>query len=205
MAGYPCRVTIELALLTRVAYRGQEITGPRPRGLLALLAGDLRRGCSTARLVEGLWPEELPEHPAEALQVVVSRARAQLGADVIASTPAGYRLSLADEQVDASAVLLSAAAAALVATTSAACRRPGSERFQAPVDTGDDWDAGLDACSGHAVDVDLSGHRVRSNHASSTRMDGLSWCHAQLDGRLTLRGRRGVGGGRVLLPGAPRG
>jgi hypothetical protein len=204
MAGYPCRVTIELALLTRVAYRGQEITGPRPRGLLALLAGDLRRGCSTARLVEGLWPEELPEHPAEALQVVVSRARAQLGADVIASTPTGYRLSLADEQVDASAVLLSAAAAALVATTSAACRRPGSERFQAPVDTGDDWDAGLDACSGHAVDVDLSG--IASGRTRELNPDGwLSWCHAQLDGRLTLRGRRGVGGGRVLLPGAPRG
>jgi DNA-binding SARP family transcriptional activator len=108
-------VTIELTLLTRVAYRGQEITGPRPRGLLALLAGDLRRGCSTARLVEGLWPEELPEHPAKALQVVVSRTRAQLGADVIASTPTGYRLSLADEQVDASAVLLRAAAGARLA------------------------------------------------------------------------------------------
>jgi predicted ATPase/DNA-binding SARP family transcriptional activator/tetratricopeptide (TPR) repeat protein len=108
-------VTIELTLLTRVAYRGQEITGPRPRGLLALLAGDLRRGCGTARLVEGLWPRELPEHPGKALQVVVSRTRAQLGADVIASTPTGYRLSLADEQVDTAAVLLRAAAAARLA------------------------------------------------------------------------------------------
>jgi hypothetical protein len=85
--------------------------GPRPRGLLALLAGDLRSGGSTARLVEGLWPEEQPEHPAKALQVIVSRTRAQLGADVIASTPSGYRLSLAHDQVDASAVLLRAAAA----------------------------------------------------------------------------------------------
>jgi hypothetical protein len=72
-------VTIELALLTRVAYRGQEITGPRARGLLALLAGDLRRGCSTARLVEGLWPRELPEHPAKALQVVVSPGQGPAG------------------------------------------------------------------------------------------------------------------------------
>jgi hypothetical protein len=95
-----------------VAYRGREVTGPRPRGLLALLAGDLRSGGSTARLVEGLWPEEQPEHPAKALQVIVSRTRAQLGADVIASTSTGYRLSLADDQVDASAVLLRAAAAA---------------------------------------------------------------------------------------------
>ena len=103
---------VELTLLSRVAYRGQEITGPRLRGLLALLAGDLRTGCSTARLVEGLWPDELPEHPAKALQIIVSRARAQLGADVIASTPTGYRLALTEDQVDTSAVLRSASASA---------------------------------------------------------------------------------------------
>jgi hypothetical protein len=44
--------------------------------------------------------------------VVVSRARGQLGADLIASTPTGYRLTLTEDQVDASAVLLSAAASA---------------------------------------------------------------------------------------------
>jgi hypothetical protein len=76
---------IELTLLSRVAFRDQETTGPRLRGLLALLAGDLRTGASTARLVEGLWPDELPEHPAKALQVVVSRARAQVGADELAA------------------------------------------------------------------------------------------------------------------------
>ncbi|HEX8929402.1 MAG TPA: AfsR/SARP family transcriptional regulator, partial [Actinomycetota bacterium] len=105
-------MTIELTLLPRVAYRDQEITSPRLRGLLALLAGDLRLGCSTARLVEGLWPEEQPEHPAKALQILVSRARSQLGADLITRTPTGYRLSLRDEQVDAAAVLRSAAASA---------------------------------------------------------------------------------------------
>jgi hypothetical protein len=105
MAVEPPRVTPELTLLSRVAYRGREVAGPRPRGLLALLAGGLRTGAGTARLVEGLWPDEQPEHPAKALQVVVSRTRAQVGADVIASTPTGYRLSLADDQVDASAGL----------------------------------------------------------------------------------------------------
>jgi predicted ATPase/DNA-binding SARP family transcriptional activator/tetratricopeptide (TPR) repeat protein len=112
MAVEPPRGTPELTLLSRVAYRGREVAGPRQRGLLALLAGDLRAGAGAARLVEGLWPDEQPEHPAKALQVVVSRTRAQVGADVIASTPTGYRLSLADDQVDASAVLLRAAAAA---------------------------------------------------------------------------------------------
>jgi predicted ATPase len=105
-------VTIELTLLSRVAYRDQEITGPRMRGLLALLAGDLRTGCSTGRLVEGLWPDEQPENPPKALQVLVSRTRAQLGSDVIASTPTGYRLSLREDQVDTAAVLLSASASA---------------------------------------------------------------------------------------------
>jgi predicted ATPase/DNA-binding SARP family transcriptional activator len=105
-------VTTELTLLSRVGYRGQEITSPRVRSLLALLAGDLRTGASTGRLVEGLWPDGQPEHPAKALQVVVSRARAQLGADVIASTPTGYRLSLGEDQVDTSAVVRSAAASA---------------------------------------------------------------------------------------------
>jgi len=105
-------VTVELTLLSRVAYRDQEVTGPRLRGLLALLAGDLRTGCSTTRLVDGLWPFEQPENPTKALQVLVSRARAQLGADVIASTPTGYRLALGEDQVDTSAVLLRAVASA---------------------------------------------------------------------------------------------
>jgi predicted ATPase len=103
-------VTTELILLSRVSYRGQEIAGPRMRGLLALLAADLRTGSTAAGLVEGLWPDRQPENPVKALHVLVSRARAQLGPGVIASTPAGYRLSLTGEQVDTSAVLLSASA-----------------------------------------------------------------------------------------------
>ncbi|MDW4903836.1 BTAD domain-containing putative transcriptional regulator [Streptomyces sp. ADMS] len=106
-------MTPDLTLLPRVAHRGQEVTAPRLRSLLALLAGDLRTGCSIERLVEGLWlPDELPERPGRALQVLVSRARAQLGADVITSTPTGYRLALPEQQVDSSALLLHAAASA---------------------------------------------------------------------------------------------
>ncbi|MET8685597.1 BTAD domain-containing putative transcriptional regulator [Streptomyces sp. NPDC004732] len=105
-------MTTDLTLLPRVAHRGQEVTAPRLRGLLALLAGDLRTGCSVERLVAGLWPDRLPDRPGKALQVLVSRARAQLGADVIANTPAGYRLALAEEEVDSSALLLHAAASA---------------------------------------------------------------------------------------------
>jgi DNA-binding SARP family transcriptional activator len=98
-------VTVELALLSRVSL---EITGSRLQGLLALLAEDLHAGCSTSRLVDALWPDEQPEHPFKALQVLVSRARARIGPGVIVSTPGGYRLSLRDDQIDASAILLSA-------------------------------------------------------------------------------------------------
>ncbi|GGN78174.1 hypothetical protein GCM10011579_061140 [Streptomyces albiflavescens] len=108
-------MTAELTFLSRVSYRDREVAGPRLRGLLALLADDLRTGCSTARLVDGLWPEEQPENPTKALQVLVSRARSQLGAELIASTATGYRLTLDEAQVDSSAVLLAAAASSRAA------------------------------------------------------------------------------------------
>ncbi|MET9490081.1 BTAD domain-containing putative transcriptional regulator [Nocardia sp. NPDC006630] len=111
LADYGKRVSIELTLLSGVAVQGREVSGARPRGLLALLAADLRNGASVARLVDGLWGQEQPENPAKALQVVVSRARAQLGSELIASTHTGYRLTLAADQVDATAVEVHAAAA----------------------------------------------------------------------------------------------
>jgi len=105
-------VTVELTLLSGASYRGQEITGPRLRGLVALLADDLRSGCGTMRLVEGLWPQGRPENPLKALQILVSRTRAQLDADLVTRTATGYKLSLREDQVDASAILASAAASA---------------------------------------------------------------------------------------------
>ncbi|WP_405798029.1 ATP-binding protein [Streptomyces sp. NBC_01506] len=107
-------MTTELRLLSEVSYRGRQITGPRLHALLALLADDLRAGRGTTGLVDGLWPEpeERPDHPRKALQVLVSRTRAQLGPEVVVSTPTGYRLALGEQQVDSSAVLLSAAESA---------------------------------------------------------------------------------------------
>jgi len=101
-------VTVELTLLSRVSYGSLEIAGSRLQGLLALLAEDPHAGCSASRLVDALWPDEQPKHPAKALQILVARARARLGPGVVVSTAGGYRLSLREDQVDASAVLLSA-------------------------------------------------------------------------------------------------
>jgi predicted ATPase/DNA-binding SARP family transcriptional activator len=104
-------VSTELTLLSRVCCRGQEITGPRLRDLLALLAGSPRAGCGVPALVDGLWPETQPDNPTKAVQVLVSRLRSQLGADLIANTATGYRLTLAEDEIDASVVLLQAAKA----------------------------------------------------------------------------------------------
>jgi hypothetical protein len=58
--------------------------------------------------VGAVWPGDQPEHPFQALQVLVSRDRARLGHGVIVSTPGGHRLDLREDQIDASAVLLGA-------------------------------------------------------------------------------------------------
>ncbi|MFD3998578.1 ATP-binding protein [Streptomyces sp. NPDC058583] len=99
-------MSIQLTLLPTVSYRGEVITAPRLRGLLALLAGELRSGCSTARIVEGLWPDERPANPVKAVQILASRIRAGLGAEVLVSTPVGYRLALSEDKVDCAALLL---------------------------------------------------------------------------------------------------
>ncbi len=90
----------ELTLLTRVTYQGQPIASPRVRQLLAVLSTDLHTGASSGRLIDGLWPDRRPSHPAKALQVLVSRTRSQLGSALIVSTATGYRLGLPGEQVD---------------------------------------------------------------------------------------------------------
>lgn len=82
-------VATELILLPRVAFRGNEIAGPRLQGLLALLATELRAGAGTGRLVDGLWPDEQPKDPQKALQILVSRVRAQLGHDAVVRTATG--------------------------------------------------------------------------------------------------------------------
>ncbi|MFJ1542215.1 hypothetical protein ACIODS_27120 [Micromonospora chalcea] len=98
-------MTTELTLLSDVVCRGVPVGGARLRGLLALLASRLGPGCGTGALVDALWPDDPPRHPVKALQIPVSRARAELGADLIVRTATGYRLALTDAQVDAVAVL----------------------------------------------------------------------------------------------------
>jgi len=79
---------------------------PKQRALLAMLLVNANRVVPTDRLVEDLWPGDLPADPAAALQVQVSRLRQVLagcGCDaqaVLESRKPGYVLHVADEELD---------------------------------------------------------------------------------------------------------
>ncbi|GGX23612.1 ATP-binding protein [Streptomyces chartreusis] len=162
-------MTIELTLLTSVAHRGKEITAPRLRGLLALLAGEPRAGCGTGRLVAGLWPDEQPENPTKALQILVSRARSLLGREVIAGTPTGYRIALREDQVDAWAVQLH------VAASTEKARAGDHHGAVAEAEAGLAlWDAG--PAEGGPLDDPVTGLRLElaAEHTALTRLRALS-------------------------------
>ncbi|MET8257562.1 BTAD domain-containing putative transcriptional regulator [Micromonospora sp. NPDC005205] len=84
---------------------GREVPvgGPRLRALLALLLLDAGRVVSADRLIDGLYGEHPPRGAANALQSQVSRLRQALpaGHDPVEFHPAGYRLAVDPDDVDA--------------------------------------------------------------------------------------------------------
>ncbi|RAO40695.1 Transcriptional regulatory protein EmbR [Micromonospora noduli] len=84
---------------------GREVPvgGPRLRALLALLLLDAGRVVSAERLIDGLYGEHPPRGAANALQSQVSRLRQALpaGHDPVEFHPAGYRLAVDPDDVDA--------------------------------------------------------------------------------------------------------
>ncbi|WP_151082154.1 ATP-binding protein [Nocardioides cynanchi] len=92
-------MTIRLRLLGEVSYDGRPVAGGRLADLLAALAQQ-RAGAADHRLVAEIWGDEPPAAPGKALQVLVSRLRTQVGAEVVARYDGGYRLALADDAVD---------------------------------------------------------------------------------------------------------
>ncbi|MGC4850355.1 BTAD domain-containing putative transcriptional regulator [Micromonospora sp. DT15] len=84
---------------------GREVPvgGPRLRALLALLLLNAGRVVSADRLIDGLYGEHPPRGAANALQSQVSRLRQALpaGHDPVEFHPAGYRLAVDPDDVDA--------------------------------------------------------------------------------------------------------
>ena len=88
------------------AGRPVRVGGHRVRLLLTMLALDAGQVVPAYSLIDRLWEDEPPANSGNALQSLVSRLRASLrqaglGEDVIESHPAGYRLAVPPEQVDA--------------------------------------------------------------------------------------------------------
>ncbi|WP_405498762.1 ATP-binding protein [Nocardia sp. NBC_00511] len=150
---------MRLTLLSGVAVDGREVTGPRVRALLALLATDLRGGLSAGALVDGLWTEAVPEHPGKALQVLVSRSRAQLGAELIAGTATGYRLALDPGEVDATAFDACADAAERHARAGDAVAALGQAEAGLSL-----WDGGIGASGAEDPVTALRAARVPIRH-----------------------------------------
>jgi predicted ATPase/DNA-binding SARP family transcriptional activator len=92
--------------VTDTAGRPVRVGGHRVRTLLILLALDAGHVVPAPVLIERLWPQSRPADAANALQSLVSRLRVafrQGGVPdgVLASSPAGYRLAVPPEAVDA--------------------------------------------------------------------------------------------------------
>jgi predicted ATPase/DNA-binding SARP family transcriptional activator len=87
------------------AGRVVHVGGRQLRVLLILLALEAGRVVPSGSLAGRIWPEEPPANPGNALQTLVSRLRAELRRasldQVIESHPAGYRLAVRPDAVDA--------------------------------------------------------------------------------------------------------
>ena len=79
-----------------------EVPGPKRRAVLALLALAEGRTVSVDRLVDALWPGEMPDSGRQALHTHVSRLRTHLGpaASRLQTRHGGYRLDLAADELD---------------------------------------------------------------------------------------------------------
>ncbi|MDZ5662326.1 BTAD domain-containing putative transcriptional regulator [Nocardioides sp. S-58] len=128
-----------LRLLDGVSWDGVALPGDRVGALLAVLASD-PAGASDGRLVAEIWPDAEPQHPAKALQVLVSRTRSASSADVIQRVDGGYRLGLSDDEVDvrAQAAALALARTALAAGDADTALRLASEAAAVAVGVPDD-------------------------------------------------------------------
>jgi len=98
MTGGREALRMELLGPLRVTVGGEvvDVTGPRRRAVLALLALAVGRTVSDSALLDAVWPEEAPESGRRALHSLVSRLRKDLGpaSDRLVRDPAGYRLEL---------------------------------------------------------------------------------------------------------------
>ncbi|MEV7981241.1 BTAD domain-containing putative transcriptional regulator [Streptomyces sp. NPDC086519] len=78
------------------------VGGPRLRALLTVLALHPARTLTPDTLIEEIWAadDDPPQDAPAALQALVGRLRRALGKDSVTSTPGGYRLEAAEDDID---------------------------------------------------------------------------------------------------------
>ena len=78
------------------------VAGGKPAAVLAVLLLHRNEPVSAERLAIALWGDEAPGGASKTVQVYVSRLRKALGdPEILITTPAGYRLTLRADQLDA--------------------------------------------------------------------------------------------------------
>lgn len=97
-------IPVELRLLGPLeALQGSEtvqLGGGKQRALLAVLGLHAGRTVSTARLVDELWGEDVPETAVKMVQIYVSQLRKALPPGILRTRPPGYVLELDPERID---------------------------------------------------------------------------------------------------------
>lgn len=76
------------------------IAGAKTKAIVALLAMAAPHAISDDRLIDELWGEDLPAHPANALQGQMSNLRRLLGRNAIERRGTGYLLAVGPDDVD---------------------------------------------------------------------------------------------------------
>ncbi len=129
-----------LTLLDGVRWDGRPVPRGRGHALLAALVLAHPRSASVQDLVDQVWPEEQPDHPDKALQVLVSRSRGHTDASAVERVGTGYRLGLREDQVDALSLrrLVDDAVAAGVAGDLDVARLQSRRALEVPVTTAAD-------------------------------------------------------------------
>src|ERR687888_901597 len=77
-----------------------DVGGAKQRALLAILLLHANEVVSSDRLIDALWEEKPPETALKALQVYVSGLRKVLGKERLETRPPGYRLRIAQDELD---------------------------------------------------------------------------------------------------------
>ncbi|TLQ47701.1 AfsR/SARP family transcriptional regulator [Streptomyces marianii] len=114
---------------------GVDVPGPKRRAVLALLALAESRTVTIDRLVDALWPSQVPDSGRQALHNHVSRLRGHLGAasDRLETRHDGYRLVLGDGELDLAQARALFAAAQHDARGGYALLRQAHELWRGPV------------------------------------------------------------------------